>query len=229
MQSLERIPFFKESTDVDLTKFVRRCTWKRFEENEIIVDFEDSTTDVYFIVTGEVRILVRTAAGKEVILAEMKAGQYFGELSAIDNVPRSANVTALNRSELCIMPAQVFLDILFSSRNACEKVLRLLTARVREGNARLTEHSVYDLKYRLYAELLRLSSPRAGKEGQRSISPPPFHHVLAARIGCRREQVTRELSSMSNEGVIEKSRGALIIVKPQVLEGRLADAMSNDG
>jgi CRP/FNR family transcriptional regulator, cyclic AMP receptor protein len=229
MQTLDRIPFFKDSADVDLSKFDRRCTWKRYEENEIIVDFEDATTDVYFIVSGEVRILVRTAAGKEVILAEMRTGQFFGELSAIDNVARSANVTALNRSELCIMPAAVFLDILFASRSACEKVLRLLTARVREGNARLTEHSIFDLKHRLYSELLRLSSPRAGKEGQRSISPPPFHHVLAARIGCRREQVTRELSAMSSEGVIEKNRGALVIVKPATLEARLADAMSNDG
>jgi CRP/FNR family transcriptional regulator, cyclic AMP receptor protein len=228
MQTLDRIPFFKDSADVDLSKFDRRCTWKRYEENEIIVDFEDATTDVYFIVSGEVRILVRTAAGKEVILAEMRTGQFFGELSAIDNVARSANVTALNRSELCIMPAAVFLDILFASRSACEKVLRLLTARVREGNARLTEHSIFDLKHRLYSELLRLSSPRAGKEGQRSISPPPFHHVLAARIGCRREQVTRELSAMSSEGVIEKNRGALVIVKPATLEARLADAMSND-
>ncbi|MGE3244719.1 MAG: Crp/Fnr family transcriptional regulator [Beijerinckiaceae bacterium] len=229
MQTLDRIPFFKDSTDVDLSKFDRRCTWKRFDEDEIVVDFEDQTTDVYFIVSGEVRILIRTAAGKEVILAEMRAGQFFGELSAIDNVARSANVTALTRSELCIMPAAVFLDIIYASKAACEKVLRLLTARVREGNARLTEHSVYDLKHRLYAELLRLSVPRPGKDGQRSVSPPPFHHVLAARIGCRREQVTRELSSMSNEGVVEKTRGALVIVKPHVLEERLADAMRNDG
>lgn len=226
---LSRIPFFKESTDVDLSKFDRRCTWKKFDEGEVVVDFEDETADVYFIISGEVRILIRTAAGKEVILAEMKAGQFFGELSAIDNVPRSANVTALTRAELCIMPPAVFLDIIYASKSACEKVLRMLTARVREGNARLTEHSVYDLKHRLYSELLRLSSPRPGHDGQKTVSPPPFHHVLAARIGCRREQVTRELSSLTGDGIIEKTRGALVICKPKVLQERLAEAMRNDG
>ena len=226
---LSRIPFFKDSTDVDLSKFDRRCTWKKFEEGEIVVDFEDESADVYFIISGEVRILIRTAAGKEVILAEMKAGQFFGELAAIDNVPRSANVTALTRAELCIMPPAVFLDIIYASKAACEKVLRLLTSRVREGNARLTEHSVYDLKHRLYAELLRLSSPRPGHEGQRTVSPPPFHHVLAARIGCRREQVTRELSALTGDAIIDKTRGALVIIKPKVLEQRLAEAMRNDG
>jgi CRP/FNR family cyclic AMP-dependent transcriptional regulator len=226
---LSRIPFFKDSTDVDLSRFDRRCTWKKFEEGEVVVDYEDETADVYFIISGEVRILIRTAAGKEVILAEMKTGQFFGELAAIDNVPRSANVTALTRAELCIMPSNVFLDIIFASKAACEKVLRLLTARVREGNARLTEHSVYDLKHRLYSELLRLSSPRTGHDGQRTVSPPPFHHVLAARIGCRREQVTRELSSLTADNIIEKTRGALVIRKPKVLEERLAEAMRNDG
>ena len=52
-------------------------------------------SNVYFIIAGEVRVLIRTPAGKEIILAEMRAGEFFGELSAIDAVERSANVTAL--------------------------------------------------------------------------------------------------------------------------------------
>lgn len=229
MQTLARIPFFKDTSDIDLTLFDRRCTWKRYDQNEIVVDFEDRSSDVYFILSGDVRVLIRTAAGKEVILAEMKAGQFFGEMSAIDSVARSANVTALTRSELCIMPAAVFRELLFSSRSICEKVLRLLTGRIRESNARLTEYSVFDLKHRLYAELLRISAPRTGHDGQRIVSPPPFHHVLAARIGCRREQVTRELSSLDHEHLVEKSRGGLVLLKPKVLEARLAEAMRNEG
>jgi CRP/FNR family transcriptional regulator, cyclic AMP receptor protein len=224
MQTLARIPFFKDAGDLDFARFDRRCTWRRYEENEIIVDFEDTSSDVYFILTGEARVLIRTASGKEIILAEMKAGQFFGELSAIDNVSRSANVTALTRSELCIMPATVFRELIFESQVVCDKVLRLLTSRIRESNARLTEHSIFDIKHRLYAELLRLSHPRSGHDGQKIVSPPPFHHVLAARIGCRREQVTRELSALSQEGLVEKSRGGLVIVKPTVLQSRLDNA-----
>jgi CRP/FNR family cyclic AMP-dependent transcriptional regulator len=229
MQSLARIPFFKDLTDLDTAKFDRRCNWKRAEENETIVDYEDKSSDVYFLVTGQVRVLIRTPAGKEIILAEMGAGQFFGELAAIDGVERSANVTALTRSELCIMPATVFREIIFSSQGACEKVLRLLSGRIREGNARLTEHSVFDLKHRLYAELLRLAHPRSGHPGQKIITPPPFHHVIAARIGCRREQVTREFTAMVNEGIAEKNRGGLVLLKPQTLEARLVEAMRHDG
>ena len=102
MQTLSRIPFFKDLADFDTSKFDRRCNWKRAEENEVIVDFEDHSSDVYFIVTGQVRVLIRTPSGKEIILAEMGAGQFFGELAAIDGVERSANVQALNRSSVAI-------------------------------------------------------------------------------------------------------------------------------
>ena len=85
------------------------------------------------------------------------------------------------------------------------------------------------LKHRLYSELLRLSHDRSDHPGEKIISPPPFHHVLSARIGCRREQVTRELSVMAHSGLVEKSRGGLILKKPKVLKERLEEAMSEDG
>ncbi len=229
MQTLARVPFFRDVTDLDFERYDRRCNWRRYDDGEIVVDYEDATSDVYFIIAGEVRVLIRTSAGKEIILGEMRAGQFFGELAAIDGLKRSANVTALNRSELCIMPANVFREVIVASKTTCDRILRLLTGRVRELNARLTEHSIFDLKHRLYSELLRMAGPRPGRPNERTVTPPPFHHVLAARIGCRREQVTRELSSLAQEGLIEKTRGALVLLKPQVLETRLAEAMCEDG
>jgi CRP/FNR family transcriptional regulator, cyclic AMP receptor protein len=228
MQSLSKVPFFKSATDVDFERFDRRCTWKKFDDGAVIVDFDDPSTDVYFILAGEVRIVVRTQSGKEIIFAEMKAGQYFGELAAIDGAKRSANVTALTRCELCIVPALVFKEVVFHSPSICDKLLGLLVGRVRELNARLTEHAVFDLKHRLYSELLRLAQPRPVGLAGKAITPPPFHHVLASRIGCRREQITRELSALSEQGMIEKTRGALVLKRPEALQMRIEQALQND-
>lgn len=224
MVGLGRVSFFRDA-GVDLASFDPRCNWRRFDEDEILVDFEDASTDVYFLVAGDVRILIRTQAGKEIILGEMRGGQFFGELAAIDGIKRSANVTALTRGEICIVPASVFREIVFAAPPLAERLMRLLAARVRELNARLMEHSVLDLRHRLYSELLRLSVPRADHAGERVVTPPPYHHVLAARIGCRREQVTREFTVLLQEGLVERSRGALIITQPHVLEARVAEAL----
>ncbi|MBB3900700.1 CRP-like cAMP-binding protein [Methylobacterium brachythecii] len=225
---LATIPFFKEP-EIDLTPYETRCHWRRFDENEVLVDYDDISTDVYFLATGEVRILNRTQSGKEVILGEMRGGAFFGELSAIDGVGRSANVTALTRGEVCVVPANVFRQIVFASEAIADRLFRLLAKRVRELNTRLMEHALLDLRHRLYSELLRLSVPRAGHEGERVVTPPPYHHVLAARIGCRREQVTREFTVMAGEGLIDRTRGALVLRRPDLLEARVAEALREDG
>jgi CRP/FNR family transcriptional regulator, cyclic AMP receptor protein len=227
MARLDQVAFLKDA-GIDLAGFETRCRWRRFDTDEILVDFDDVSTDVYFLISGDVRILIRTQAGKEVILGEMRGGQMFGELAAIDGVSRSANVTALTRGEVCVMPASVFREIVFAAPVIADRLLRLLTKRVRELNARLMEHAVLDLRHRLYSELLRLSVPRTGTQNERVVTPPPYHHVLAARIGCRREQVTREFTTMGQEGLIERTRGALVIKRPDVFESRIAEAMRED-
>jgi CRP/FNR family transcriptional regulator, cyclic AMP receptor protein len=227
MGRLAGFPLFKDA-GIDLISYESRCIWRRFDANEILVDFDDASTDVYLLASGEVRILNRTQSGKEVILGEMRAGEFFGELAAIDGVSRSANVTALTRGELCVVPAAVFREIVFAAPPIADRLLRLLAKRVRMLNARLMEHAVLDLRHRLYAELLRLSAPRPGTDGERAVSPPPYHHVLAARIGCRREQVTREFTVMAQEGLVDRTRGALILRRPDILEARVAEALRED-
>lgn len=229
MLSLAMIPFFRSTGDLETERFDRRCSWRRFDEGQVILDYEDKSSDVYFIHTGEVRILIRTQGGREVILADQKPGDYFGELAAIDGIPRSANVTALIKAETCMVPGPVFREMLFASGTLCDKVLKLLAGRVRELNARLIEHTVLDVRHRLYSELLRLSTQRAGHPGERVITPPPFHHVLAGRIGCRREQITRELSNMSGDGLLEKTRGALVLKQPDSLRDRISTALRETG
>ena len=213
---------------IDFAPFEARAHWRKFEPDEVLVDFHDLSSDVYFLVSGEVRVLVRTPAGKEVILGETRGGQLFGELAAIDGVKRSANVTALTRGETCVMSAKVFRDLVFSSQVVTERLLRLLTARVRELNERFIEHAVLDVRHRLYAELLRLSVPRGGHPGERVVTPPPFHHVLANRICCRREQITREFTTMAREELIERSRGAIVVRRPDILKARIDEAMRED-
>lgn len=225
MQSIAQIAFFKGATDLDLVRFERRCIWKKIDEGQSIVDFEDVSSDVYFLVSGDVRIQMRTPGGKEFILADLREGEFFGELSAIDGEPRSANVTALTKAVICIVGSALFREMLASSPMLAEKVMQLLARRIRDLNARLLEHTVLDIRHKLYAELLRLSVPRPHAAPARVVSPPPFHHELAARVGCRREQITRELGAMERDGLLQKTRGALVLTDPETMRGRVRQTM----
>lgn len=223
MQNLSSIPLFSELSPELSQRFSRSCSWKDYGEAELVIDIEDDTNDVRFIISGSVRIIVRIAVGKEVILGEMKEGSFFGEISAIDGSPRSANVTTLNNSRICTMPAKVFLEILEQSPNVSMKILQMFAERVRSLNTRLAEHSFLQAKHRLYSELLRLSKPRAANRDQRIVSPPPTQKELAERIGTRREVVSRELNALVRDGHLEKSRGGIIIANVGELQRRISE------
>src|SRR5688500_16126673 len=110
MGRLASVSLFKD-LGLDLGPYEARSSWRRFGPGEVLVDFDEPSTDVFFLLAGTVRVLMRTASGKEVILDEMGAGDLFGELSAIDGVKRSANVTALTRGEVGVMSATVFREL----------------------------------------------------------------------------------------------------------------------
>ncbi len=225
METLSKIPLFKDLPTAESERFARSCIWKDYDANELVIDVEDETNDVRFILTGKVRIIMRIAVGKEVILGEMGEGDFFGEIAAIDGNTRSANVTALTRSRICIMPQRIFLEVLRTHPEISMFVLKMFAARVRALNARLGEHSFLQAKHRLYAELLRLSRPRIGNAAQRSISPPPIQRELAERIGSRREVVSRELNQLEREGHVQKARGALVLVHVNELQRRISEAL----
>ena len=140
---------------------------------------------------------------------------------------RQYSDAALNRSQMCIISGPTFMELVTQNSSVCRQILSLLASRVRVLNTRLAEHSFLQTKHRLYAELIRLSQPRTGHPGQRVLSPPPFHHDLAARIGCRREAVSRELSALEKEGLVAKTRGALALVNPDELNKRISTALAD--
>jgi CRP-like cAMP-binding protein len=224
MQSLSNIALFRNIPPDLSERHARNCFWKDFEPNELVIDVDDDSTDVRFILSGKVRVIHRISLGKEVILGEMGDGEFFGEIAAIDSNARSANVTTLTKARICVMPQKCFLEILRDAPEVALDVLKMFATRVRALNLRLAEHSFLQAKHRLYSELLRLSRPRAGHAEHRVVTPPPIQRELAERIGTRREVVSRELNQLEREGVVEKTKGALVLVRVDELQRRISEA-----
>ncbi len=224
MDNLNDIPLFSSLDTIRGEQLAKECIWKEYDENELIIDIDEETTDVRFVISGLVRIISRLSVGKEVILGEMGPGAFFGEIAAIDGETRSANVTTLYKSKLCIIPQKTFLKLINLTPEINLEVMRVLTQRIRTLNMRLAEQSFLQAKHRVYTELLRLSKPRLGHEGQRSISPPPTQRELADRIGTRREVVSRELNLLNKQGIFEKTKGALVIKNVSELQRRISEA-----
>jgi CRP-like cAMP-binding protein len=220
--SLADLAFFRGADPAILAKVAAAARWRMVEPGQVVVDEDEPSTDIFFVAAGAVRVQLRAASGREVLLNEFGAGEFFGELSAIDGAPRAANVTAVARSRLCIIPAQAFLDFVFATPSACHALLRTLAARLRLQTERTLEREALPVRLRLFSELLRLSRPRTGAPAERVVSPPPPHHELAARIGARREVVSRELSEMTREGWLARDRRAIRLLRVAEMQRAVA-------
>ncbi len=219
---LERHPFLLGAPEEVLVRLTGYARWFDAGPDQTIIDFEDETTDVYLIVQGNVRVVVRTANGERTqILGDFAAGDVVGEMAAIDGVPRSARIEALVRTRMCAIPAKPFIDAVFGSREVGMRLMRLLSSRIRAQNRRLLELTALPIRLRLTAELLRLSRPKP--DGTRVLSPLPTQEELASRIGARRETVSREMSALMEAGLLQRTRAALVLHDPPALQ-RMVDA-----
>ncbi len=209
--TLSGIDVFRSLSTDDREALAGRCESRRYAANQQIVSYTDSSTDVYFIVSGQVRATIYSSLGKEVAFRDIEAGEMFGDLSAIDGEPRSANVVALTDSLIVSMSTQVFWDSLQRYPEVCAVVLKELTKMVRGLCERVVEFSTLGVKNRIHAELLRLANKHMQDENNAVTSPAPTHADIASRVSTHREAVTREMSHLGQIGVIERRSGTLVV------------------
>jgi CRP/FNR family cyclic AMP-dependent transcriptional regulator len=210
-ETLARVPFFRSLDRAAIKALDARCTWRRVREKDWIIDYQDEGIDVFFVTGGVVRVLIYAKSGREVILADLGAGGFFGELAAIDGKPRSAGVLAVTDAVMASMPGAVFMEMLRMHPEVCMQVLKLLAARVRALDNRVLEYSSLNVRQRIHAELLRLSRPDPGDNNRAIVSPPPIHADIAARVSTHREAVAREMKRLERLELLQRRRGALVI------------------
>ena len=223
-ETLETVGLFRSLDAANIELLDTQCSWRRVSRNQWIVDYQDASNDVFFIVSGAVRVKLQSVSGREVLLREINAGDFFGELAAIDNQPRSTGIITVTDVTVARMPSSVFRTAVHSHPDVCDQLLALLASQIRMLANRVNEFTTLDARHRIYAELLRLSRPEAARPGQAVVSPPPVHAEIAARVSIRREAVAREFKSLERAGLMERHRGALVLTDTRRLRQLIEQA-----
>lgn len=211
-ETLAGIELFRNLDAAGREKIVRHCKLHQFSRNHSVVLVQDQTTDVYFIVSGLVRVTMFSVTGKEVAFRDMGPGEFFGDLSAIDGMPRSSSVVTLQDSLVLSMSSQAFWETIETYPSVSKIELQRLSALVRMLSDRVFEFSTLGVQNRIHAELLRLGLAHLQGENMATIAPAPRHADIASRISTHREAVTRELNHLESTGLIERSSGAIVIL-----------------
>jgi len=226
-ETLAKIPLFRSLTADAIAKVDTQCSWRTAAGKEWLLDYQDASSDVVFVISGSVRVTIQSA-GRQVLLRQINAGEFFGELAAIDNAPRSSGIVAMTDVVIARMPATVFRMLVHAHPDVCDQLLALLAGQIRMLANRVNEFSTLGVRHRIHAELLRLARPERGNPARAIISPPPLHAEIAARVSTRREAVTRELKALERDRMVERRRGALVLVDVDRLK-RLMDQAVDSG
>ena len=209
LNTLGRCPLFAQLSNHDIARLHACCLWRRIRAGEFLPDESTDDGALSVIMNGRLRA-VRMINGREIILRDIEEGDYFGELSAFDGGPGSAQIVAVTDAIVARIPSKIFREAVFQYPQVCDRVLADLAERIRSMNDRFSEQISLGTRERLCVELLRLS--RRTANDRIAVSPPPSHAELAARIGGRRETVTKLLIALEQDGLISRSRTAIALI-----------------
>ena len=222
-ESLRAVKLLARVPDAELGDIARACAWRRYGREQTILARDASDRDVYFIASGIVRVTAFSGAGRQLTFRDLGSGECFGDLSAIDGGRRSADVVAIRDTLLASVPSAVFLQMIARNPTMAEALLRNLVGHVRDLSLRLFNLSTLGVQNRVHAELLRLArlAPACGNSAR--LDPAPRHADLASHVSTSREEVTRELSRLSRDGIVRRDGSTLVVCDLERLQRMVDD------
>lgn len=211
IKSLRHIALLAEAPADLLGEIEGMASWSEVDANQIVIERDDTSTDIYFISKGRVQVIDFLEGRPEIVLAELSAGDYFGDLSAIDHNKRSARVTTVEPTLLASLDCEQFHDLVMRCPEIGFSLLRKFATLVRAMTVKVTALSSLTPHQRVFLELLRISEPNPLGDGSWVIKELPNHTQISSTVGTEKEVVAMAIGELAREKVVERKHKSLII------------------
>ncbi|MBE7415696.1 MAG: Crp/Fnr family transcriptional regulator [Deltaproteobacteria bacterium] len=203
-------PLFKGLEDFYITDLIPRAELRSWPGGIQVITEGDEGDAVYFIISGKVKVTLYGEEGREIVLAVLKNGDMFGEMSIMDDKPRSANVEAVTDLSCLVISKSAFLEYLSRHHKVYVRLFAYLTGRLREATRKIGGLALLDVCGRIAHTLIGMANAEGSGEKVIAIERPT-HEELAAMIGSSREVVSRALKKMTQEGYIKIEKGRILL------------------
>ncbi len=217
---LQAIEVFRDLSCEQRRVIARDIHIRRYDAKQIIISRKEPSTDVYFVVSGNVKATVYSATGKEVTFQELEPGEMFGEMAAIDGESRSAYVETKTEATIASLSERKFWTALADYPQVRKAILRRLTRLARFLCEKIVDITTLPVNERIRTELVRMAQSASNGENSIEIADPPTHSEIACLLGTHREAVTKELKRLEKEGLITWRPGTHIIRDLPALKAR---------
>ncbi len=202
--ALERVPLFSGLPSVEVEQLAANLRNLSCPRGHVIFRQGDPGTGLYIIQRGAVKVVRISPEGREVILALLEPGDFFGELALLDGESRSADAIAREPADLLVLQREDFLAFLQRYPPAAPQLLKALSRRLRLTDQLVQDAAFLDVPGRLARALLYLSTDQAASLTQTE---------LAAMVGATRESVNKWLRFYQQRGFVRYDGGKLTVLR----------------
>ncbi|MDB5106696.1 MAG: transcriptional regulator, Crp/Fnr family [Fibrobacteres bacterium] len=222
-EALKRVDMFSMLGEPDLRRVAESLVERNYPSGSAIVHADDPAGGHFFIVAeGEVAVILETAEGKETVLATLQPGDFFGEMSLLDESPRAATARAVRPARLMLLRREDFRRHLRDCPQVSFALLIEMNRRLRQSNRKVMGLSYRSMHGRVAVALLGLMEEKGLRQredgGMRVlIRNRPTQQFLAEMAGTTRESVSRTLAAWGRKGWLKaRGRDLLILEEEQI-------------
>jgi CRP/FNR family cyclic AMP-dependent transcriptional regulator len=210
-ESLRRCALFEHVPPDGLQGIVSSLRRRRFRRSEVVFHQGDPGDSLHVVSDGAVKIVLPSAEGDEAIIATLRPGDFFGELSLLDGAPRSATAVAQEACETLSLPRDVFRELLDHDPGLRDALFAGLAHELRRVTGQVEELHFLDLGGRLAMRLSRLARDADPASDTVRLDWPYTQSDLASMIGGTRQSVNKLLSELVAAGLVTMEPDTILI------------------
>ena len=213
---LRNVSLFESLNQKELESLSDVTFTRTFSKDNVIILAEEEGDTLFILKKGQVKVSIVSEDGREVILSLLGSGSVFGELSLLDGKPRSANVVAIEETDLLMLRRTDFIQLIYKTPQIATALLAELASRLRKTDRQIEGLALLDVTSRISDTLLQLAAEQGVEtvDGV-TIHSRPTHQELANMSGTSRETVSRVLKRLEGQGYINCSGRKITILREE--------------
>jgi CRP/FNR family cyclic AMP-dependent transcriptional regulator len=197
---LRNVPLFSLLPDDQLLLLTRVLSRKAYPKDSTVIAAGEPTDALYIVISGRLKVLMSDDERREVILAILDQGEFFGEMGLIDQAPRSATVVTIEPCELLTISRADFTKCLQKNFDLTMNVTRALVKRLRDADKKIGSLALMDVYGRVARHLMETAETI---DGQKVVTKKLTKQDIAKTVGASREMVSRVMKELQTSGRIE--------------------------
>jgi CRP-like cAMP-binding protein len=212
---LQKIPLLAGVDEQTLAQVAAALQIRTVERGQHVLHKGSVGEHLLFVLSGRLQAVDLTDDGREIGLNFLTPGDYFGELSIIDGLPRSASIVAMENSMIATLPRTAALALIYHNPLVVERLLKRMASSVRTAASYRAIIGIPNAFQRVFALLNQFAKTAPG--GLVVIDRMPTQQEIAITVNTSRETVSRALHILIQKGVVEKDMRRLIVRLPDEL------------